>query len=262
MQKSFHPLQIFAMGGGAVLGARMAVRRSAKSESTLTLEPTRPSHNSRKLTQGTLQGDVFLLQTPLILPSPLPSWIAQVLPKHSVVLAGVDGGYAAFDFVPAKPEDPGSALQLLLGGSVEGLCGTRKLSGLPRGAVRLGRVAEGVTVEDVINVNERFDKMLSLTANDCNSYSQSVLGAILADPGQAGARAIVFNPGLGRDAAEQRSEVQGALGHKRNCPSGWYHGRRWHFGPACRHSACWIRAINGSSDFRLDVHGHHRSFHC
>lgn len=99
-----------------------------------------------------------------------------------MVLAGVDGGYAAFDFVPAKPEDPGSALQLLLGGSVEGLCGTRKLSGLPRGAVRLGRVAEGVTVEDVINVNERFDKMLSLTANDCNSYSQSVLGAILADP--------------------------------------------------------------------------------
>ena len=182
MQKSFQPLQIFAMGGGAVLGARMAVRRSAKSESTLTLEPTRPSHNSRKLTQGTLQGDVFLLQTPLILPSPLPSWIAQALPKHSVVLAGVDGGYAAFDFVPAKPEDPGSALQLLLGGSVEGLCGTRKLSGLPRGAVRLGRVAEGVTVEDVINVNERFDKMLSLTANDCNSYSQSVLGAILADP--------------------------------------------------------------------------------
>ncbi|CAE7230269.1 tyrP [Symbiodinium sp. CCMP2592] len=205
-QKSFQPLQIFAMGGGAALGARMAVRRSAKSESTLTLEPTRPSHNSRELTQGSLQGDVFLLQTPLILPSPLPSWIAQALPKHSVVLAGVEGGYAAFDFVPAKPEDPGSALQLLLGGSVEGLCGTRKLRGLPRGAVRLGRVAEGVTVEDVINVNERFDKMLSLTANDCNSYSQSVLAAILADPDKL-VQERLFST-LDWDEMQQSSKVQ------------------------------------------------------
>ena len=128
--------------------------------------------------------------------------------------------------------------------------------------MRLGRVAEGVTVEDVINVNERFDKMLSLTANDCNSYSQSVLGAILADPDKL-VQERLFST-LDWEEMQQSSEVKYKEPSvtKRNCPSGWYHGRRWHFGPACRHSACWIRAINGSSDFRLDVHGHHRSFHC
>ena len=168
---------------GAVLAARCGIqRRAAKSDATMTLEPTRPSQKSHQRPTGPLVGDVFLIQTPLILPSPLPSSIAQVLPKHSVVLAGVDGGYAAFDFVPATPDDPSSAVQLLLGGSVEGLFGVRRLRGLPRGAVRLGQVAEGATVEDVLVVNESFDKMLSLTANDCNSYSQSVLRAILAEP--------------------------------------------------------------------------------
>ena len=182
------PLRMLTVGAAAVLSTRVCLqRRAAKpSSATLTLEPLEPTHPSqrgRDLPEGPLRGDVFLIQTPLILPSPLPPWIAQALPKHSVVLAGLgDGGYAAFDFVPATPEDPSSALQLLFGGSVEGLFGARRLRGLPRGAVRLGRVAEGVTAEDVQKVNERFDKMLSLTANDCNSYSQSVLGAILAEP--------------------------------------------------------------------------------
>ena len=174
------------LAGAAFLGARVCVQRRAAKSDTLTLEPTRPSRNASRKNQeqpeGPLKGDVFLIQTPLILPSPLPSWIAKALPKHSVVLAGMDGGYAAFDFVPAETDDPGAALQLLLGGSVEGLFGVRRLSGLPRGAVRLGRVAEGATVDNVLRVNQSFDRMLSLTANDCNSYSQSVLQAILEEP--------------------------------------------------------------------------------
>ena len=45
-------------------------------------------------------------------------------PKHSVVLASLlEGGYAAFDFVPADAEDPKAAVQLLLGADDEGMDG-------------------------------------------------------------------------------------------------------------------------------------------
>lgn len=75
-----------------------------------------------------------------------------------------------------------AALQLLLGASVEGLCGLRHLQRLPRQALRLGKVKQ-VTVEEVIDgVNNTFDKQLSLTSNDCNNYSSAVLKAILQEP--------------------------------------------------------------------------------
>jgi len=157
-------------------------RWAAPNEAVLTLEPTRPGEK-RQLPTGILQGDVFLVQTPLTLPAPVPAGLASILPKHSVVLASLlEGGYAAFDFVPADAEDPKAAVQLLLGGSVPGLCGARRLQRLPRHAVRLGKVKE-VSVEEVIDrVNNTFDKQLSLTSNDCNNYSQAVLKAILLDP--------------------------------------------------------------------------------
>ena len=163
-------------GLGVVLSARVA--RKAKSDtSTLTLEPPTQSDAS-----GQLKGEVFLLQTPLTLPSPVQP-LAQFLPKHSVVLVALHEGYAAFDFVPAAPEDPQAAAQLLLGGSVEGLFGVRHLQRLPRSAVRLGRVKEDLTVEDVKSaVNGSFQPQLSLIENDCNTYSQKLLGTILADP--------------------------------------------------------------------------------
>lgn len=132
---------------------------------------------------GPLIGDVFLVQTPLTLPSPVPNGLATVLPKHSVVLAEVEGGFAAFDFVPERPEDPVAASQLLLGGRVQGLCGCRLMRRLPRGAVRLGKARGSLSVEDVLGtVNANFDKQLSLIANDCNNYSQKVLEVVLADP--------------------------------------------------------------------------------
>eukprot|EP00435_Cladocopium_sp_Y103_P024509 s748_g6.t1 len=159
--------------------ARTAV---AGGDAVTTLEPTGPGERQAPPT-GELQGDVFLVQTPLTLPPPVPAGLANILPKHSVVLASLsDGGYAAFDFVPAAPEDPVAALQLLLGGSVDGLLGLRRLQRLPRQALRLGKVKQ-LRVEEVIaGVNNTFDKQLSLTSNDCNNYSQAVLKAILQDP--------------------------------------------------------------------------------
>ncbi|CAK8985639.1 unnamed protein product [Durusdinium trenchii] len=163
---------------GALLGAR-AARRAKTDTSTLTLESLERADGA----SGRLEGEVFLIQTPLTLPSPLRA-LAQFLPKHSVVLAALhEGGFAAFDFVPAAPQDPQAAARLLLGGSVEGLFGARELKRLPKGAVRLGRVKEDLAVEDVTAaVNGSFDPQLSLVENDCNTYSQKVLEAILADP--------------------------------------------------------------------------------
>ena len=52
----------------------------------------------------------------------LVSTIFALRPKHSVVLASLlEGGYAAFDFVPANAEDPKAAVQLLLGADGEGI---------------------------------------------------------------------------------------------------------------------------------------------
>ena len=49
------------------------------------------------------------------------STIFALRPKHSVVLASLlEGGYAAFDFVPANAEDPKAAVQLLLGADGDG----------------------------------------------------------------------------------------------------------------------------------------------
>mmetsp|Transcript_58967 Transcript_58967/g.140787 ORF Transcript_58967/g.140787 Transcript_58967/m.140787 type:complete len:673 (+) Transcript_58967:64-2082(+) len=174
-----------ACASAAAAGARTLARRRALSEeATEVVEaPTKQSNEFRKEPKGRLSGAVYLWQTPLVLPPLFPSALATVLPKHSVVLAACeDGGYAAFDFEPVAKEDIGVALQLLAGGSVPGRFGARILRRLPDNAVYLGKASPTATAEDITDgVNLAFPADLSLSSNDCHSYSERVLQAILED---------------------------------------------------------------------------------
>ncbi|CAJ1435160.1 unnamed protein product [Effrenium voratum] len=159
----------------ALAGGCVALRARGQN-AVMTLEPVDEKRPDAKLEE------VFLVQTPLVLPPPFPASLAQLLPKHAIVAARLaTGGFVAFDFTPEAPEDPVGALQLLLGGSVPGRLARRSMARLPRSAVRLGRAKAEATVRAVEAVEAAFEPRLSLGKNDCNSYAEKVLEALLAD---------------------------------------------------------------------------------
>ncbi|CAJ1339668.1 unnamed protein product, partial [Effrenium voratum] len=159
----------------ALAGGCVALRARGQN-AVMTLAPVDEKRPDAKLEE------VFLVQTPLVLPPPFPASLAQLLPKHAIVAARLaTGGFVAFDFTPEAPEDPVGALQLLLGGSVPGRLARRSMARLPRSAVRLGRAKADTTVRAVEAVEAAFEPRLSLGKNDCNSYAEKVLEALLAD---------------------------------------------------------------------------------
>jgi len=206
----------FSVLAGAVAGAatlacrghqrRRLLQRQANTTAEFVSFSTERAKTSADTTVS-LCGSVFLWQTPLTLPAPFPVDVAEVLPKHSVVLVEcAEGGVVAFDFEPEEKDSPGTALKLLTGGSTPGRFGFKKLRRLPRGAVRLGPVRSGATVDEVVNVvNEAFDSYLSLSNNDCNTYSRTVLSRLLSQPqGETGNRLYST---LDQETMEERGEV-------------------------------------------------------
>lgn len=166
---------------------RLQVDRASGVTETAVTCPEQASTaetSETRVPSGPLSGSVFLWLSPLVLPPPFPASIAQLLPKHSIVLAEHENGeVVAFDFEPIEKESLANAVRLLSGGSSPGKFGLRYLRRLPRGSVRVGPIAHGTTVEDIANsVSSSFDPNLSLSSNDCNSYSQTVLNRILAKP--------------------------------------------------------------------------------
>lgn len=153
-----------------------------------------------------LSGSVYLWQTPLTLPPPFPPAFAEILPRHSVVLVEcADGGVMAFDFEPTDKDAPSTAAVLLTGGSVPGGFGAKKLRRLPRGARRVGPAKAGLTVEDILSVNDSYNSQLSLSGNDCNAYSSTVLSETLVQPaGETGTRLYST---LDLDALEASGEL-------------------------------------------------------
>eukprot|EP00929_Paragymnodinium_shiwhaense_P042989 TRINITY_DN22163_c0_g1_i1.p1 TRINITY_DN22163_c0_g1~~TRINITY_DN22163_c0_g1_i1.p1 ORF type:complete len:294 (+),score=66.61 TRINITY_DN22163_c0_g1_i1:25-882(+) len=161
---------------------------------------------------GALAGPVYLWRTPLVLPAVVPQVVqegllnaavalaarheleglaafgaaggmAQFLPVHSVVLVPfVDGsGVAAFDFEPKDKEALGTAVRLLLGGSMPGKFGFYRLKKLPEDAVCLGKAASEATTEDITDgLNADFDPMLTLLSNNCHVYASTVAAKLLA----------------------------------------------------------------------------------
>lgn len=161
-----------------------ARRRSAGEDSRLPriIDKAALAKDPDTPPSGALCGSVFLWQTELVLPAPFPTDLAFWLPRHSVVLAESDDGVVAFDFKPLD-KDSLSSFVLLGGGSVPGRVAAKRLRKLPRGAVRLGNVAQDVRVDDVTrSLNQTFDLAFSLSSNDCNSYSREVLKQLLAQP--------------------------------------------------------------------------------
>ena len=72
----------------------MALRARGQN-AVMTLAPVDEKRPDAKLEE------VFLVQTPLVLPPPFPASLAQLLPKHAIVAARLaTGGFVAFDFTP------------------------------------------------------------------------------------------------------------------------------------------------------------------
>lgn len=176
-----------AVAGQTTSSARLSrsvpVRHRNRPHSSIACHGTSVGLGSADMATEILQGSAFIWQTPLTLPPPFPAEIAQLLPKHAVVLVECsDGGFVAFDFEPQDKNALGTALELLAGGSVPGQFGVKRLRRLPSGARRVGLVRPGATVQEVlVDLNNTFDSRLSLSSNDCNSYARTVLSHLLAE---------------------------------------------------------------------------------
>lgn len=183
----------------ATVAARRRQRCNFRRIATMAGSDAKPS--------GPLVGSIFLWQIPLDLPAPLPSVLSTLLPKHSVVLAeSTAGGVVAFDFEPQEKMAPLTALRLLSGGAAPGRFGVKHLRRLPPGAVRLGSVAKGSTVEDVtVSLNATYNPSLALLSNDCNSYSKAVLALLLAEANCCTGQRLYSTIDL--EALEERGEV-------------------------------------------------------
>ena len=146
-------------------------------------------------------GRVFVGTMPLDVPGPLASLVAlaafapvigRLLRHYFVVLeihkdsgrAAEDGGQGEgmlmlCDFEPLDKTSAGTTLLLLTGGSVAARLRQRRLSSLPASVVLQGTGAADTTVQDVVEMHDAWECELSLLRNDCRSYAQALVQALL-----------------------------------------------------------------------------------